>query len=129
MSNERIAKKLLGLAKGIINNDPELIKFGIWELRDGLTFQLIKKRNPWLLEADIEVAEIGQNKRGQIIWYSGSWCGGIFKGDTWVDGAWRDGDWKGKKWHEGYDATTREHHGENDSPDKWDLENEEDADE
>ncbi len=83
-------------------NNPKPLN--VKEYRDGLTFDIIKDKFPWLLE-DIAISHaiIGQ-RNDKLVWYSGMW----FRG-TWEDGIWKKGEfgspftpnksiWKGGKW-------------------------------
>ncbi len=57
------------------------------EYKDGLTYEIVKDKFPWLLEEDVQLHEavIGQ-KGNKLIWYAGAWRKG-----TWEDGIWKNG--------------------------------------
>ena len=57
------------------------------EYKDGLTYEILKSKFPWVLEEDVEIkdAVIGY-KGNKLIWYDGHWIQG-----TWKDGIWKDG--------------------------------------
>lgn len=75
---------------------PELAEYGIKELRDGLTLEILKEKHSWILAAEIENAILGL-KDDTIIWYDGTWEAGI-----WEDGLWKNGIWKAGVWEDGY---------------------------
>lgn len=89
------------------SQNADLSKYGIKELRDGLTLEEIKQKWPWILKADIENAILG--KDGSFLeWYNGVWRNGIWEGPkaewkngTWLNGTWKDGWWYGGTWHNG----------------------------
>jgi hypothetical protein len=70
-------------------------KYGIKELRDGLTLEGIQNDYPWILDAKIKDAIIGK-KYGLFFWYEGTWIDG-----TWIDGIWGKGVWKKGIWTDG----------------------------
>ena len=88
-----------------------LTQYGIKELRDGLTFEDIKTKFPWILEAKIENAVLGLLDKKFLIWYDVDWYDGdlyksIWKNGrwysgSWYDGIWYDGIWKGGEWKNG----------------------------
>jgi len=75
------------------------------------------RRFSWLAEANFEDAVISINKKGQLLWHSGTWLNGVWKYGVWLDGhfsdngeeedsVWKDGIWKdgyfaGKVWENG----------------------------
>jgi hypothetical protein len=79
---------------------------GIFLYRNGLTLDIIKDKYPWLLEAEIENAIIGQNEDG-FVWYGGDWKNGTFASGAWGGGTFWDGIFDGKTWKNGvfYDGT------------------------
>lgn len=89
-----------------IKNEIQLKRLGIKELKDNLTLLKIKRRFPWLLEAKLEDAVIGQFSGGRgVYWYNGKftgvwkigiWENGVFEGE-WKDGVWQDGVFNGGK--------------------------------
>lgn len=84
--------------------DEDLSQYGIKELRDGLTLEDIEDRYPWILEADIKDAVIGEDSDG-LVWYDGIWNNGIWRGDEgslWANGIWKDGVWKNGWWLKGH---------------------------
>ena len=75
-------------------------KYGIKELRDGLTIEEIKTKYSWLLKARMKDAVIGESQ-GYLVWYNGTWKGGIWLDGTWKSGAWYDGYWANGIWDNG----------------------------
>jgi hypothetical protein len=74
------------------------IKSSVLRFEDGLTFDVIVSKYPWLLFADFEDAVIGYDiSRIKI-----SWRGGTWKRGRWVNGTWENGVWKNGTWVEGY---------------------------
>ena len=86
---------LLGSTYSLINVDFNRYRF---RLIDNLTFDDLYLKYPWLLEAEISGAIIGQDTTG-IIWYKGIWEFGRWFGGTWYSGEWRYGDWYGGTWN------------------------------
>lgn len=85
---------------------PELAEYGIKELRNGLTLEILKEKHSWILVAKIENAILGL-KDDTIIWYNGTWEfgiweSGIWKNGWWEDGIWKDGTWEKGKWENGW---------------------------
>jgi len=86
-------------------------KFGISQLRDGLTMEMLERRFKWVLEAKTRNAVLGISQNSDsnkisLVWYSGDWEGGEWKDGTWMSGTWHRGTWnKGTwvngKWHKG----------------------------
>lgn len=59
---------------------------------DGLNLEVVKYKYPWLLNAKIQNALIGEDSNG-IVWYRGDWlCGEWFEG-TWYSGTFHTGTW------------------------------------
>ncbi len=97
-------------------NNPKPLN--IMEYKDGLTYKIIQKKFPWLLEEDVVIDDVVVGYKNNIlIWYKGIWSkgtwedgiwkggrfrkdgiwkGGIFEGG-WFDGKWYGGEWKGLK--------------------------------
>jgi len=77
-----------------------LNKFKI-NLTDGLSLSKIRESYPWLLEAEIDDALIGEDENGLVwykgIWYCGRWFGGTWYSGTWVSGEWHAGTWNSLK--------------------------------
>jgi len=73
---------------------------GIIEYRDGLTLDIIMDKYPWLLEAEIEGATVGQNEDG-FVWYYGRWKNGTFLSGTWKDGWFNGGTFASGVWETG----------------------------
>jgi hypothetical protein len=68
-----------------------------FRLIDGLNIETLSTRYPWILEAEISDATIGE-QNGDLVWYKGLWeCGRWFSG-RWVSGTWLSGDWYGGIW-------------------------------
>ena len=108
----------------------EKTKYGIIELRDGLTIGIIEAKYPWLLKAQIESAIVGEHNN-YLVWYNGVWKKGAWLGGYWRKGIWHSGDWicgiwasgywMGGYWHGGYwfsgDDKNDDHHIK--PPNKW----------
>lgn len=88
-----------------IDPEPESVllkRYGIKELKDGLTLVKIFRDFPWLLEAKMKNAVIGTNTAGfYIIWYKGDWLDGEWKDGLWKSGTWSKGIWRNGKWESG----------------------------
>ena len=69
----------------------------IFELRDGLDYKTLSFKYPWLSEAEITDALIGEDLNGPIF-YRGVWECGRWFGGTWLSGEWLSGDWYGGTW-------------------------------
>jgi hypothetical protein len=65
---------------------------------DGLNLITLSQKYPWILEAEIEGAVIGENENG-LVWYTGIWLCGRWFGGTWYSGEWRGGTWYGGTWY------------------------------
>jgi len=74
----------------------------IKELRDGLTFETITKRFPWLYEGNpiFKDAVLGLDQE-DLKWYNGVWQKGTWKNGTWVSGTWVSGTWMKGYWYNG----------------------------
>lgn len=79
----------------------ELAKYGIKELRDGLTLERIKSDFPWLLKASIKDAILGIFGKYDLCWYDGVWKVGTWERGTWENGTWNTGRWKSGLWNNG----------------------------
>lgn len=71
-----------------------------YTLIDGLTEEKLKRKYPWILEADISKAIIGE-KNGKLFWKAGIWNDGVWDNGRWEDGVWHAGTWKGGVWQNG----------------------------
>jgi hypothetical protein len=60
---------------------------------NGLTYERVKMKYNWLLNAKIRDAIIGEDARG-IVWYFGDWYCGEWLDGTWYSGNFYDGVWK-----------------------------------
>ena len=78
----------------LIDIDYNNFKF---KLYDNLDLKQISMKWPWLLEAEMENAIIGQDSEG-IIWYDGKWVSGRWFSGKWYSGRWFSGDWYDGKW-------------------------------
>lgn len=68
-----------------------------YRLIDGLDIVSLSTNYPWILEAEISNAIIGQDNDG-LVWYKGLWeCGRWFRG-KWISGTWINGDWYDGMW-------------------------------
>lgn len=87
--------KLSGDVYSLVNVDFNKFRF---RLVDGLTIETLSLQYPWVLEAEINDAIIG-NDNNNIIWYKGNWECGRWFGGTWMSGTWKSGDWYGGTWN------------------------------
>jgi subtilisin-like proprotein convertase family protein len=87
--------KIEGSTYSLVNVDYNRYRF---RLVDNLTFDDLHTKYPWVLEAEISEALIGEDENG-IIWYKGIWEFGRWFGGTWYSGQWRYGDWYGGTWN------------------------------
>lgn len=69
-----------------------------FRLVDGLTLPTLSSKYPWVLEAEIENAVIGEDSNG-LVWYTGDWICGTWKDGTWYSGRFFDGIWVMGTWH------------------------------
>jgi hypothetical protein len=67
-------------------------------LTDGLTLQSLTTKYPWILNAEVDNAIIGEDSTG-LIWYQGSWFDGIWSGSKWYSGTWYSGTWTQGDWY------------------------------
>lgn len=74
--------------------------YGIKGFKNGLNLKIVKEEYPWILEADIKDAVIGEYQK-KLIWYSGTWKNGIFKGFLWRDGIFENGTFENCTWEKG----------------------------
>ena len=86
---------VIGARYDLINLDLMKYKF---RLIDGLDLVTVNSLYPWLLEAEISNATIGQDLNGNLVWYKGIWQCGRWFGGTWISGAWLSGDWYDGNW-------------------------------
>ncbi len=87
--------KIEGSTYSLVNVDYNRYRY---RLVDNLTFDDLHTMYPWILEAEISDALIGQDENG-IVWYKGIWEFGRWFGGTWYSGQWRYGDWYGGTWN------------------------------
>ena len=80
--------------------DIEDFKLKVQEVRDRLTIEILSKKHPWLLYADVEDVVIG-GFSDVFVWYNGLWKGGVWQNGEWFDGTWEDGKWEDGKWKGG----------------------------
>jgi subtilisin-like proprotein convertase family protein len=88
--------KLEGSTYSLVNVDFSRYRF---RLVDNLTFDDLNAKFPWILEAEISEAIIGQDSNNDLIWYKGIWEFGRWFGGTWYSGEWRYGDWYSGIWN------------------------------
>ena len=85
----------------LVNNKFNLINVDFnryrYRLVDGISIDDISSKYPWVLEAEIKEAVIGQDKNG-LVWYKGIWESGRWFGGTWYSGTWKYGDWYEGLW-------------------------------
>ena len=79
----------------LINLDLTNFKY---KLFDGLSISSLTTKYPWVLEAEISNALIGEDSNG-LVWYGGIWQYGRWFSGTWYSGSWIDGDWYGGTWN------------------------------
>ena len=78
------------------------IKNQVKELRDGLTFEIITKKFPWLYEKNVVFKDAILGFEGEYLkWYDGIWINGVWKGGYWENGVWRNGIWEKGVWDNG----------------------------
>ena len=87
--------KLEGSTYSLVNVDFSRYRY---RLVDGLTFDDLNAKFPWILEAEISEAIIGQDDNSNLVWYKGIWEFGRWFGGTWYSGTWRYGDWYDGIW-------------------------------
>lgn len=68
-----------------------------FRLVDGLTLVDLSTKYPWILDAEIENAVIGEDSNG-LVWYAGDWICGTWKDGTWYSGRFFDGVWVAGTW-------------------------------
>ena len=69
-----------------------------FRLVDGLNIESLAVNYPWIYEAEISGAVIGQQS-DQLVWYKGNWECGRWFGGIWNSGYWKSGDWYGGTWN------------------------------
>ena len=76
------------------------VDFGKYRFRlvDGLNIETLAANFPWIYEAEISGAVIGQNG-SDLVWYKGRWECGRWFGGIWQSGYWKSGDWYGGTWN------------------------------
>lgn len=79
----------------LVNIDVKKFKF---RLIDGLDLTKVITNYPWLLDAEVQNAVIGEDSDG-LVWYKGTWICGRFFGAKWYSGLWVDGEWYGQEWN------------------------------
>jgi hypothetical protein len=79
----------------LVNIDYNKFRF---RLVDGLNIETLAISYPWIYEAEISDAVIGQDING-LVWYKGTWECGRWFGGTWQSGTWKSGDWYGGIWN------------------------------
>lgn len=99
--DQEVKKSVLIKEKNyVLNNDEtvSLIDLDLnkykFKLLDNLSLPKLNDEYPWILEAELEDAVIGQEK-GSIVFYKGIWHCGRWFGSTWYSGVWRNGQWYG----------------------------------
>ncbi len=105
------------------NTKTKEVTYGIKELKDGLTLEIIKQKFDGILDPSVTVKDaiIGyDSKEDKLIWYDGKWIQGYLDNVIWVNGefrgrlmntTWRGGifkggttfniDWKDGTWESG----------------------------
>jgi len=106
MSEKRIAKELVRIARDLVSNDPRVA--GRNEVADTegeyKNFTgIIKwgKSNGKVKNATFKLKNDG------ILWLDGTWENGTWKSGAWKKGTWKNGTWKNGWWYNGtwYDGT------------------------
>ena len=69
-----------------------------FRLVDGLNIESLAVNYPWIYEAEISGAVIGQ-QGNDLVWYKGNWECGRWFGGIWQSGYWKSGDWYGGTWN------------------------------
>jgi hypothetical protein len=87
--------KLTGDKYSLTNIDFSKYRF---RLVDGLNIESLASKYPWIYEAEISDAVIGE-KDGQLTWYKGIWECGRWFGGEWISGSWISGDWYEGTWN------------------------------
>jgi len=90
----------------ISHEDKSKLQSKIKELKDGLTYDQIEEKFPWLFAANFSDAVLGLDVNKYLYWYSGTWNSGTWKYGIWEDGTWKggiwyNGGWKGGTWYDG----------------------------
>lgn len=79
--------------------DNNIAKYGIKELKDGLTIEIIAKKFPWILDTKISNAVLGIRHNNRLIWYSGVWKNLLWHLIKWYFSYWGFGVVSLKKWN------------------------------
>ncbi|CAG7579736.1 MAG: putative photosystem II stability/assembly factor [uncultured marine phage] len=87
----------------LVNLDLTKYKFNLIE---GLYVGLVAEKYPWILEAEITNATIGEDEDG-VVWYDGVWHCGRWFGGTWYSGIWIDGEWYNGVWNSNFVTVTQ----------------------
>ncbi len=69
-----------------------------FRLVDGLDIESLAIKFPWIYEAEISGAVIGEGN-GSLNWYKGIWECGRWFGGVWYSGTWKSGDWYDGVWN------------------------------
>ena len=69
-----------------------------FRLVDNLNVDILSIKFPWIYEAEISGAVIGQSGE-DLVWYKGTWECGRWFGGIWQSGYWKSGDWYGGTWN------------------------------
>lgn len=84
----------------------DLSQYGIVELRDGLTKEMIEKmdNDVWLFNSKNKMKNVVLGvKKGLLQWYSGEWIKGHFASNSeTADVVWHDGVFNGGIWQNGF---------------------------
>ena len=74
----------------------------IKELKDGLTFEIIVKKFPWLYRQNVVFKDAVLGTNGEDLkWYDGIWKNGTWQYGLWYNGIWEDGFWVNGLWKKG----------------------------
>ena len=69
-----------------------------FRLVDNLDVEVLASKYPWIYEAEISGAVIGE-RDGSLVWYKGTWECGRWFGGIWQSGIWKSGDWYDGVWN------------------------------
>lgn len=88
-------KKLISIIEQIENLNQKIKGF-----KDGLNLDIVRKKFPWVLNADIKDAVLGM-KNNKLVWYNGIWQDGYWYSGIWLNGIWKNGNWNSGIWKNG----------------------------
>ena len=95
---DNISYNFDGLTYSLVGIDFTKFRF---RFVDGLNYNLLILKYPWLLESDVSDALVGEDSNG-FVFYSGIWKCGRWFGGTWYSGEWISGDWYDGIWNSNF---------------------------